>query len=291
MRILFSKIALLTFALCVILQKPQEPVRCLILETKAGPLPNALADSEKRVGWKLLFDGRTTQGWRGFRRKAFPAECWEVQNGALRRRGHNAEPMQWCGDLITTDQYENFLLEFEWRISKGGNSGVKYLVLEDRPFEWDQAYTEHYLLELKQDDPQNTQNNVKVTPQMWSHFAMGFEFQLNDDQNDPDVLNDARHKTGALYDLIAPKQKVSSPVGEFNQARISVQQGHVEHWINGVKLLEFDVGSKTLEAIIAKSKFGRLEGFDSVARGYIALQDHGDEVWFRNIKILESPRK
>ena len=248
---------------------------------------NPLTVAEKSSGWKLLFDGRTIRGWRGFRRQDFPVECWKVEEGVLKRLPIRRR----CGDVITEAQYENFQLHLEWQVGRGGNTGVKYLVSEDRPATWEQAYMEHNIQELKQVVPVDYKLIAGLTPERWRYSAMGFELQLIDDQGNPDAGKATNRTTGALYDLIAPSQKSLCPVGKFNRACVHVQGNHVEHWVNGIKVVEFERGSKKLEALIADSKFKHLAGFATLSRGHIALQDHEDEVWFRNIKIRELPSR
>jgi Domain of Unknown Function (DUF1080) len=221
--------------------------------------PNRLTASEKAAGWKLLFDGKTTQGWRGFRREKFPDEGWAIGDDAIKHVAGNGEQSKNGGDIITVGQYGNFELQLEWRISPGGNSGIKYLVSEDM---------------------------VKS-----GYSGLGFEMQVLDDDKHPDAKmgKDGNRTAGALYDLIAPQNKVLRPVGQWNQVRLIVQGDHVEHWLNGSKVVEYELGSPRLKALIAESKYKNIPGFGEVRKGHILLQDHGHEVWFRNIKIRALP--
>ena len=216
---------------------------------------NLLSSAEKTAGWKLLFDGKTSSGWRGFHKSAFPDGAWTVEDGCIRRR--RGERSRDGGDIITVDQFENFELRLEWKIAFGGNSGIKYLVDESLP-------------------PTGTS-------------GIGLEMQILDDARHPDAKlgRDGNRTAGALYDLIAPQAKFLQPVGEFNQIRLRVSGPHVEHWLNGRKILEFDLGSERLRELISQSKFRETPGFAQSHKGHILLQDHGDEVWFRDIKILE----
>ncbi len=238
--------------------------------------------------WKTLFDGKTTAGWRGFRQKGFPSRCWVVEDGALKRVPDARK--EDCGDLVTVDQYENFELELEWRISAGGNSGVKYLVREDRPASWERAYMEFEIGEYRKEKPPGYEKQIAaLNPEQYANAPMGFELQLIDDKRNPDALKGNKRITGALYDILAPAKSTTRPAGEFNKARIVVRGNHVEHWINDVKVLEFERGSEQLGDAIAVSKFKRMEGFGRNRRGYIDLQDHSSAVWFRNIRIRELP--
>lgn len=247
---------------------------------------NVLTESEKAAGWRLLFDGKTAQGWRGFRRQEFPSGCWRIEKGCLhlmpsggKQKGDN------CGDIVTIESFDNFELRFEWCISPGANSGVKYLISEDRPQSWEQAYLEYHYADLLR-EAQEKGGPTNLTPEIFRYTPMGFEFQLIDDQANEDARSGPTRVTGALYDLVAPNQRPVRPAGEFNDGMIVVQGRHIEHRINGVKVLEFERGSQQLRTAINSSKFAKMEGFGSVNRGHIDLQDHGGEIWFRNIKIL-----
>ncbi len=226
-------------------------------QKKADAPANVLTPVEKAAGWKLLFDGKTWNGWRGFRREKMPEEGWIIEGGAIKHLAGGGEQSKQGGDIITLGQYDNFELQLEWRISPGGNSGIKYLVDEDM---------------------------VKS-----GYSGLGFEMQVLDDERHPDAkLGKAGNRTAsALYDLIAPQNKVLHPVGEWNQVRLIVQGDHVEHWLNGAKVVEFELGSSQLKALIAESKYKVNPGFGEVRKGHILLQDHGHEVWFRNIKLRE----
>ena len=223
---------------------------------------NTLTAAEKAAGWKLLFDGKTTAGWRGAYRQDFPPTGWVIEDGCLKvQPGSGGEGGSGGGDIITTKQYSNFELQLEWRLSPGGNSGIKYFVLENLP-----------------------------KP---SGSAIGLEMQVLDDDRHPDAkagINGNR-TAGALYDLIAPQKKAARPIGEFNQVRLLVEGNHVEHWLNGVKVVEYELRSPELRALIAKSKYKSIPGVGEAKQGHILLQDHGNEVWFRNIKIRELPPK
>ena len=232
-------------------------------KSKAQPHENAVSNvnvltpEEKAAGWKLLFDGKTWNGWRGFRREKMPDEGWTIEDGAIKHIAGNGEQSKQGGDIITVGKYDNFELQLEWRISTGGNSGIKYLVDEDM---------------------------VKS-----GYSGLGFEMQVLDDDQHPDAKmgKDGNRTASALYDLIAPKNKVLHAVGEWNQVRLIVHGNHVEHWLNSAKVVEYELGSPELKALIAESKYKTIPGFGEVRKGHILLQDHGHEVWFRNIKLRE----
>lgn len=224
---------------------------------QSNAAPNQLTQAEQKAGWRSLFDGKTFTGWRGFHNEKVPTG-WIIEDGCISRIQAKGELGEAGGDLITADQFENFEFTLEWKISKGGNSGIKYLVSEQLP-------------------PKG-------------RSAVSFEMQVLDDDGHPDAkmgINGNR-KASALYDIMPPNEKKKlKPVGEFNQIRLVVKGNHVEHWLNGEKVLEFERGSEALKALIAQSKFKTQPLFGTFAKGHILLQEHGDKVWYRNIKIRE----
>jgi hypothetical protein len=208
--------------------------------------PNALTEQERAGGWKLLFDGKTTQGWRGYRRRDVP-ERWRVEDGALALAGG---PGGAHCDLVTVDEYDNFELVFEWKIAPGGNSGVMYRVTEDQPQPW----------------------------------ATGPEYQLIDDTRNPDGRTPEK-RTASCYGLYPPGKDVTRPAGEWNQSRIVVNGGHVAHWLNGEKVVTYELGSRDWEQHVAATRFRQQAKYGKAPRGHIDLQDNGDPVAFRDLKI------
>jgi hypothetical protein len=199
----------------------------------------------KGSGWIALFDGQSTDAWRGFKRDSFPDKGWKVENGALATiTGGDVV------DLITKEQFESFELQLEWKVSPSGNSGVIYHVSEEFKAPW----------------------------------HTGPEMQVLDDDKHNDGKN-PKTSAGALYALIAPKNKVLKPVGEWNQAKLIINHNHGEHWLNGVKIVEYELNSPELNTLIAASKFSTMPRFAKEQTGHICLQNHHDAVWFRNIKV------
>jgi hypothetical protein len=213
---------------------------------------SALTSAERAAGWKLLFDGASTNGWRGFKQPGFPKAGWTVEHGRLKHAATGGAPTSDSGDIITVETFLDFDLRFEWIVSPGGNSGVKYLVTEAR------------------DGP------------------IAHEYQIIDDAKHPDALVGPNRATAALYDVIAaPAGKVLNPAGQRNEGRILVQGNHVEHWLNGSKVLEYELASAALKAAKATSKFKDVPGWEDKIKGHILLQDHGDEVWYQHIRIRD----
>jgi len=214
-----------------------------VVATSALAADNALTADEKKAGWTLLFDGKTTAGWRGFKAPA-PDAGWTA-------RGELSPDPKTSKDIITKDSFENFDLSFEWRVGPKGNTGVMFHVTE--------AGGETY--------------------------HSGPEYQLVDNARGEPPLEQA----GALYALYAPENAKPKPVGEFNQSRLVVDHGRVEHWLNGVKVTAYDMNSADFKARVAASKFKAWPTFAASPTGHIALQNHGDPVAFRNLKIRRLP--
>jgi hypothetical protein len=210
----------------------------------AGTPPNVLSAADKQAGWKLLFDGESLRGWRGYQKKKAPPG-WVVEDHALTRVAE-------AGDLITEKQFKDFELALEWRISEGGNSGIMFRVAEGAE----------------------------------ASYETGPEMQVLDDARHPDGRNRLT-SAGSAFGLYAAPAGIVKPAGEWNQVRLLVRGHHVEHWLNGVKVVEYELESPEWESKVAGSKFRQWPGFGRAPKGYIALQDHGDKVWYRSIKIRE----
>ncbi len=197
------------------------------------------------IPWVSLFDGETTAGWRGFKKAEVP-DGWQVVDGALTRVAQG-------GDLITEEEFESFILELEWRISAGGNSGIFFHVSEDHD----------------------------------ATYFTGPEMQVLDDAGLEGVSPET--SAGSNYALHAPEGKTLAPTGEWNQVRMVVAGAHVEHWLNGTKVVEYELWSPEWKELVAASKFAQWPRYGTNGRGHIALQDHGNEVAYRNIRIKRLP--
>ena len=228
-------------------------------QTKAEP--NSLTEAEIADGWQLLFDGESFEGWRGYRKDSVPTEHWAIEDGTIHKIASGDVPLmadgqpQAGGDIITLKKYENFELSFEWKVATAANSGIKYNVVE----------------EMSDQNP------------------LGFEYQILDDENHPDAKmgNGTNRTASGLYDLISPTNKSVNPVGQWNYGRIIYNGNHGEHWLNGQKVLEYELGSPRMDSLLAASKYAPIEGFGDKRAGHVVLQDHNDDVWYRNIKIRE----
>jgi len=213
----------------------------------AGVVSTAGLATAADAGWTVLFDGKGTDAWKGYGKDGPLSSCgWLVENGTLRA----APEAQTKCDLATKEGFKDFDLELEWKVSPGGNSGVMFDVAET------------------------------ASPS----YHTGPEMQVLDDDGHPDGRN-PKTSAGALYALVAPVGKALKPVGQWNQARLVKKGAHVEHWLNGTKLLEYELGSPALTALIAESKFKDMPRFAKEGQGRLVLQHHGQEVWFRNVRV------
>ncbi|XOV93571.1 MAG: DUF1080 domain-containing protein [Bacteroidota bacterium] len=226
---------------------------------------NTLTTEETQAGWKLLFDGKSFEGWRGLGRDHVPEAHWRIEDGAIHKvNGDEVQKLPdgsdpESGDLTTVDTYDNYELYFEWKILKAGNSGLKYNVSEELSKKYGSGFS-----------------------------ALGFEYQLLDD-HDPKYEGQLKPSqyTASLYDMIPSQGAKTVPAGEYNSSRIIIDGNHAEHWLNGEKVVEYEFGSERLDSAYQTSKFNKYEGFINKKKAHIILQNHHDDAWFRNIKIRE----
>lgn len=233
-----------------------------VLAPVENMLVNTLSEAERRQGWRLLFDGRSTDQWRGVKLDDFPARGWEVADGELRVLPGNGGESTNGGDIVTKENFSDFELVFEFKPTEGANSGVKYYV-----------------------DPDLNRGPGS---------AIGLEFQILDDERHPDAKAGVmgNRTMASLYDLIPAKpidveRRKDYRIGDWNRGRIVAKDGKVEHWLNGYKVVEYDRHSQMFDALVNYSKYKDWNNFGRWEQGPILLQDHGDAVAFRTIKIRE----
>ena len=215
-------------------------------------LLSGIANAQAVGKWVYLFNGKSTAQLRGYKMDGFPAEAWKVEDGAL-----VTNPDVPNVDLVSKDTYTNFDLTFEWKMSKAGNSGVFYNVEETSAHQSGNGNSPDWL------------DNI--------------EMQLLDDIDFND--KEPKRSAGSLYDLIAPQNKILKPVGQYNTGRLYVNKGHVEQWLNGVKVVEYEIGSKKLNDLIAASKYKDNPKFAKATSGHLMFQHHGQRIWLKNIRV------
>lgn len=213
---------------------------------------NTLTKKEERDGWRLLFDGQTTTGWRNYNANTI-GSGWKVENGTLFLDNSVTEKEE-RGDIISQEEFDNYELTVDWKIDSCGNSGIIFNVVEDPKYQY-----------------------------VW---LTGPEMQIVDNVCHPDAKFE-KHRAGDLYDLIKCSKETVKPAGQWNQAKIVSNKGSYEFWLNGTKVVSFKMQTPEWDALVAGSKFKAMPDFGKTVKGHIALQDHGDKVWFRNIKIKE----
>lgn len=228
-------------------------IACLLAFACSNPAPsdNQLTRQEEKDGWQLLFDGKTTKGWRGALKDAMPDGGWVVNDGVLEvLPGNKGED---GGDILSVEKFSNFELVFDFKLSEGANSGIKYYVTEN----------------------------------VYGKGALGLEYQILDDAKHPDAKagKNGNRTLSSLYDLIPATDKRFNGVGQWNTGRVIAKNNHIEHWLNNVKVLEYERSSAEFRSIVSESKFSKMNNFGEAAEGHIMLQDHNDRVWFKNIKI------
>jgi 3-keto-disaccharide hydrolase len=216
---------------------------------QAPRAPNTLTSAEKSAGWVLLFDGTSSDSWRGYKKADMSGLRWKIEDGCLALPAGEGSDTLGQRDIITKQQFDDFEFTWDWRIAKGGNSGVKYFVTE------------------KHD------------------AAIGHEYQVIDGAHEDAGLREGRRQTAAFYDVLAAPGARARPAPSFNTGRVLVKSNHVEHWLNATKVLEYELDTDALRAKIADSKFKDIADFDKHIRGHLLLQDHGDAVCYRNIKV------
>lgn len=217
-----------------------------------GPEARKPADGSRAAAdgaWTPLFDGKSLAGWRGYKKPDASETRWTVDNGMLTLPANDGKDTRGARDIITVATYDSFDLRWEWKAASGANSGVKYFVLEDQP------------------------------------AAIGHEYQIIDDERHADAKIGPHRQTAALYDVFPAADRPIKPAGEWNVSEVRAHGLHVEHWLNGKKVLEYELNSPKLKDAIAKSKFKDIARFGTPQKGHILIQDHGDQVWYRKVEI------
>jgi len=239
------------------MNKVPSNVKGSVIKSPYNNQPNELSESERAAGWKLLFDGKSTANWHNYGKKTV-GSSWKIENGNLTLATDKKPDGGWQvadgGDLISDEQYENFELNLEWKIANCGNSGIMFSGIETEEYDY-----------------------------IWQ---TGPEMQILDNTCHPDTKF-VTHRAGDLYDMIETNHITVKPAGEWNKVRIIKVDGEVEFWLNGYKVIEFTMYNEEWKEMISKSKFADWKGFGEATKGHLALQDHGDRIWFRNVKILE----
>ncbi len=257
------------------------PVCAALASLPLDAADNQLTTQEKAAGWRLLFDGKTYAGWEDPVRKSPPGDSFTIEDGCLKATPHP----RINEDLFTTDTFRDFELLFDWKISPGGNSGVKYRIQDRIILLGEGASKFEDLVAL------SFRKRTTVRPAKGQEYVVGFEYQITDNATNKDAAaNGPKHQTGALYDTFAPVRDATRPVGEFNQSRLLVEGDHVEHWLNGVKVVDASLRAPEV-ATGARERWGEGSAvYDLLVKQprpscQISLQNHNDAAWFRNIKI------
>ncbi len=224
---------------------------------------NRLTQAEKDLGWELLFDGMSFSGWRGLGRDTVQTDFWKVEDGTIHKINNKKVPLPADGkainggDLMTIKTYDNFELSFDWKIMKGGNSGIKFNVSEEMSKQYGSGFN-----------------------------ALGFEYQILDDESElyKGILNPSQF-TAALYEMVAPQNVRLNPLEQYNSGRIVLNGNHGEHWLNGVKVVEYEFGTAKFDSLFQLSKYHKYPDFDKKRKGHLVITNHSDESWYKNIKI------
>lgn len=236
----------------------KKDAKCCPDKTSEQTSPNTLTEEEIADGWSLIFDGESTLGWRGFKQKGFPGKGWHVVDGSIMIEESGAGEAGFAGDIITEKSYVNFDLKIDWKISHGGNSGILLYVTESEKY----SATWH------------TAHEIQVIDDF------GYDAVH-------DYVMNVRQISGAYYDMYTPKKSAANAQGEWNKARIRIEDGHMQHWLNGTLVIDTQLWTPEWEERVSQSKFNVYPDFGLAKEGFIGLQDHGQQVWYRNIRIKE----
>jgi hypothetical protein len=224
-------------------------IAALAAPVLAQATANQLTAAEKKDGWTLLFDGKSLDGWRAYKKADAAGTRWEIKEGLLCLAPETGKDTKGARDIVSKETYDQFELSWDWRAAQGANSGVKYFVLEDQD------------------------------------AAIGHEYQVIDDERHADAKIGPHRQTAAFYDVLPAANRPLKPAGEWNTSRVVVKGNTVEHWLNGTKVLSYTLGSPETQTAVDASKFKGIERFGKPQKVHILIQDHGDAVWYRNIRI------
>ncbi len=252
----------------------------ILLATLAcyAQLPNQLTPAERAGGWQLLFNGKDMAGWEDPRQKVPPGDSWAIEDGCLKAL---ARP-KINEDLFTIDKFGSFELVFDWRIGPGANSGVKYRI-QDRVF-----LAERQFPRFEDQVNYSVRHRPARRPTRGQEYVIGFEYQVIDNHTHSDAIRGAKYQAASIYDMVGPSRDMTRPIGEFNHSRLVLRGNHLEHWLNGVKVVDADLMEASKSAAtrwgLATPVYNLLAR-QPVQVCPISLQNHGDEAWFRSIKI------
>ena len=255
----------------------------LLAATLQAADPNTLTPEEKAAGWKLLFDGKSMKGWNDIRKQTPPGDSWTIEDACLKSVPHP----KLREDLFTAAKYADFELAFEWKVSPGGNSGLKYRI-QDRFWLDEKRIKEYKKFEELANAYATKRDGTRSAGTQ--EYIVGFEYQVIDNGGHRDAQRGAYYQAGALYGMVPAAQAAAKPVGEFNQARVLVKGKHFEHWLNGIKVAEGEMDApaalaKTADRWTKESPIYKALANQPDKLCPIALQNHGDAAWFRSIKI------
>ncbi|MBC7927467.1 MAG: DUF1080 domain-containing protein [Bryobacteraceae bacterium] len=265
-------------------------IALMLLASLACSAENTLTPEEKRAGWQLLFDGTSLKGWKDPAQKNVPNRAWVVDNGTL-KTVTSGEGKKFSEDLIHERQFKDFNLRFDWKLLPGGNTGLKYRIQREIFMDEQKAGPGRFEEMMGRETAQHVSDRTKYSGGQAQVYTVGFEFQLLDDEGHPDGKRNASHRTGALYSFIPAAKTAANPPGQWNSSELVVKGDHFEHWLNGDKVLEGSLRDPAVKAGAEKRWAPAPVIRDLLTNpkpvGSLALQHHGDEVWFRNLRVLE----
>ena len=245
-----------------------------------------LAAEEKKAGWKLLFDGKTYANWQDTAKMTPPGDAWTIVDGFIKTKPHPS----FTEDLVSLEKYSNFELTWDWKIAPGGNSGLKYRIQEFVPIAKENRTSKKFEDTVEDAALQGTKREKAAAEKGAQSYVVGFEYQMIDDAKHGDAQRGPLYQTGSLYSMIPRTKQTSNPIGEINHSRLVVNGSHIEHWLNGEKVVDASLNDPVIAEGLAKRWGTRSKIYNWLVKQprkecWISLQNHGDEAWFQNIKI------